>query len=134
MERLTERKRNNDGSGISTNGLVVENGMKKGFPSGHCGRIVTKLADYEDLDEQGLLLCLPCKLGDTVYILAGRCGTFYEEDICDGFYVGRDGILQVKTQNYKGNHGTYGEVGKTLFLNREEAKAAVLNRANETDI
>lgn len=50
MERLTERKRNNDGSGISTKSLVFENGMQKGFPSGHCGRIVTKLAEYEDLE------------------------------------------------------------------------------------
>ena len=51
MERLTERKRNNDGSGISTKSLVVEDGMRKGFPSGHCVRIVTKLADYEHLTE-----------------------------------------------------------------------------------
>nr|DAI88040.1 MAG TPA: hypothetical protein [Caudoviricetes sp.] len=125
MDRLTKRKRNNDGSGISTDSLIVENGMRKGFPSSHCGRIVTKLAEYEDMDEQGLILRLPCKVGDAVYILAGRFGTFYEEDICDGFFVGKDGTLQVKTQNYKGNHGTYGEVGKTLFLNREEAEAAL---------
>lgn len=26
-----------------------------------------KLAEYEDLEEQGLLLRLPCKVGDTVY-------------------------------------------------------------------
>ena len=28
----------------------------------------TKLAEYEDLEEQGLLLRLPCKVGDTVYV------------------------------------------------------------------
>lgn len=28
-----------------------------------------KLAEYEDLEEQGLLLRLPCKVGDTVYII-----------------------------------------------------------------
>lgn len=27
----------------------------------------TKLAQYDDLEEQGLLLRLPCKIGDTVY-------------------------------------------------------------------
>lgn len=27
-----------------------------------------KLKDYEDLEEQGLLLKLPCKVGDTVYV------------------------------------------------------------------
>lgn len=29
--------------------------------------IVEKLAQYEDLEEQGLLLRLPCAVGDTVY-------------------------------------------------------------------
>lgn len=31
--------------------------------------ITEKLAEYEDLEEQGLLLRLPCKVGDTVYII-----------------------------------------------------------------
>ena len=30
--------------------------------------IVEKLAEYEDAEEQGLLLRLPCKVGDTVYV------------------------------------------------------------------
>ena len=32
-------------------------------------KALRQLAEYEDLDEQGLLLRLPCKVGDTVYIL-----------------------------------------------------------------
>lgn len=110
----------------------------------HCGAAVIKdknrlkdamqkLANYEDLEEQGLLLKLPCKVGDTVYILAGRFGTFYEEDICDGFYIGRDGILQVKVQNHKGNHGTYGVVGKTVFLTKEEAEKALAEMEKGND-
>lgn len=31
--------------------------------------IINKLAEYEDLEEQGLILRLPCKVGDTVYKL-----------------------------------------------------------------
>ena len=31
--------------------------------------VVGKLAAYEDAEEQGLLLRLPCKVGDTVYAL-----------------------------------------------------------------
>jgi hypothetical protein len=30
--------------------------------------VVEKLADYEDKEEQGLLIELPCKVGDTVHI------------------------------------------------------------------
>ena len=84
-----------------------------------------QLKVYRDLAEQGRLLVLPCAVGDTVYILAGRFGTFYEEDICDGFYIGRDNILQIKVKNDKGNHGTYGLFGKTVFLTKEEAEAAL---------
>lgn len=37
----------------------------------HCGLVedmIEKLADYEDLEEQGRLIKLPCKVGDTVYV------------------------------------------------------------------
>ena len=30
-------------------------------------KVLRKLAEYEDLEEQGLLLRLPCKVGDTIY-------------------------------------------------------------------
>ena len=33
-------------------------------------QMADKLADYEDTEEQGLLLRLPCKVGDTVYLIA----------------------------------------------------------------
>ena len=53
MERLTERKGNNDRSGISTKSLVIEDGMRKGFPSGHCERIVNNQVDLEYYDLKG---------------------------------------------------------------------------------
>lgn len=59
MERLTETYRNSDGTGVSKKRLVYTEGLKKGLPNGYCGAIVTKLADYEDAEEQGLLLRLP---------------------------------------------------------------------------
>lgn len=35
--------------------------------------ILEKLAEYEDLEEQGRLIKLPCKVGDTVYhVVQGR--------------------------------------------------------------
>ena len=33
-----------------------------------------KLKDYEDLEEQGLLMKLPCKVGDTVYAYCSEFG------------------------------------------------------------
>ena len=41
------------------------------IPPRKCGYIsdaLKKLADYEDLEEQGRLIKLPCKVGDTVYV------------------------------------------------------------------
>ena len=38
--------------------------------AGNCKTVknmIKKLANYEDLEEQGLLVRLPCKVGDTVY-------------------------------------------------------------------
>lgn len=61
MERLTERERNVDGTGVAKE--EITDGLLKPFAD----KIPTKLAVYEDLEEQGLLVRLPCKVGDTVY-------------------------------------------------------------------
>ncbi len=49
---------------------MTEDGWIK--PSYSCfstKRIIEKLAEYEDLEEQGLLLRLPCKVGDDIYAI-----------------------------------------------------------------
>lgn len=68
MERLTTR---------NIAGVAV---YKYPFECERCGETIwrlpdygncsptEKLADYEDAEEQGLLLRLPCKVGDTVYV------------------------------------------------------------------
>lgn len=61
MERLTERERNVDGTGVAKE--EITDGLLKPFAD----KILTKLAVYEDLEEQGLLVRLPCNVGDTVY-------------------------------------------------------------------
>ena len=37
-----------------------------------------KLKRYEDLEEQGLLLRLPCKVGDTLYVVGTKCLEYKE--------------------------------------------------------
>lgn len=83
------------------------------------------IADY--LLANGVI-ALPCKVGDTVYILAGWNGHKYEQDTCEGFYIGDDGVVQVRVQNKKGNHGTYGVIGETVFLTPEEAEKSIERR------
>ena len=61
MERLTERERNVDGTGVAKE--EITDGLLKPFAD----KILTKLAVYEDLEEQGLLVRLPCKVGDILF-------------------------------------------------------------------
>lgn len=84
-----------------------------------------RLRELAQAEKEGRLVVLPCSIGDPVFMGTGRYKiTGYEEDVCDGFYIGRDGVLQVKAQNYNGNHGTYGVIGQTAELTREAAEAA----------
>lgn len=87
---------------------------------------IDRLRELAQAKKKGRLVVLPCSIGDPVFMGTGRYKiTGYEEDVCDGFYIGRDGVLQVKAQNYNGNHGTYGVIGQTAELTREAAEAAL---------
>ena len=81
-----------------------------------------KLAAYE-----GRCVVLPCKIGDAIFMPVGRWNTItgYEPDVCDGFHIASDGILQIKAKCWTGNHGTYGVPGKTVFLTRDAAESAL---------
>ena len=67
MERLTERSKNTSMVWFKDN----ENSNMLLEPcemSSHNSRMaIEKLATYEDAEEQGLLIRLPCKVGDSVY-------------------------------------------------------------------
>lgn len=56
MERLTYRTTKGEAMGNSSVADI--------------GDILEKLAEYEDLEEQGLLLRLPVKAGDIVYVIS----------------------------------------------------------------
>ena len=91
-----------------------------------------KLREYEGLEEQGLLLRLPCKVGDTVwdndygkpcaYTITGfSFGT--GEDYIDEPVSLREVVCYYS--NYSGSiTGSFAvsEIGKTVFLTKEEAE------------
>ena len=71
-----------------------------------------KLAAYEDAEEQGLLLRLPCKVGDSVY----------------RFWYADGKAYKVQTQVIRTLANLVaimesGEFGKSVFLSLEEAEA-----------
>ena len=77
MERLTERERNVDGTGVAKE--EITDGLLKPF----AGEILTKLADYEDLEEQGLFVRLPVKIGDDIYKIPSKAN--YDLNVLNGY-------------------------------------------------
>lgn len=73
---------------------------------------IEKLAEYEDLEEQGKLIILPCKVGDTVYGIVEHANGKLE--IVDSILYGIEQILQFKDV-----------IGKGLYLTKEEAEQAL---------
>lgn len=98
-----------------------------------------KLKRYEDAEEQGLLLRLPCKVGDTVYVVTSPFNVFddieYDENMKDEVYEsyvssvsfyesGEQYRIYAKaTNHFIGAYFRECDFGKTVFLTREEAEA-----------
>nr|DAH92936.1 MAG TPA: hypothetical protein [Caudoviricetes sp.] len=99
------------------------------IPPRKCGYIsdaLKKLADYEDLEEQGRLVKLPCKVGDVVYVkMASYCKTHYvEAEVRDFVHFISCGFCAVVTSKYFDKENIpFSEFGKTIFLTKEEVEA-----------
>lgn len=93
--------------------------------------VFEKMSELAEADKDGRLVVLPCKVGDRLYEVTGRktisvykvrairvelFGLFIEWDIVEGFVW----------QSLSGINA--GKIGKTVFLTREEAEAALKER------
>lgn len=134
MERLTER-----------NPLWIDDELWERACEPDCEEIdavYRKLKDYEDAEEQGLLLRLPCKPRSEVFLICNRythCSfedVSFEESSCEGceydcdsrkeLYIHRNSSVDIEwiTRNLN-------EFGKTVFLTKEEAEAKLAEREGE---
>ena len=104
MDRLTERT--GEGQAIPRMDLK-SNGHQK---------CMERLAEYEDLEEQGKLLKLPCAVGDTVYT---ACSWGIESGIVGSIEIISDRIFVNNTRGQM-----IGEA-RNIFLTREEAEVAL---------
>ena len=90
-----------------------------------------KLKEYKDLEKQGLLLRLPCKVGDTVYVNGilgvGEAEEYkvirvdYHSNLAtkrSEFYI--EALLASAPENSIGFYDK--EIGKTVFLTKAEAE------------
>lgn len=95
-------------------------------------QLYEKLKNYEDLEEQGRLIKLPCKVGDTVYVISSRCnGEEIDDEWCKthdcdncAFVYETKATKYLLYQLWKGNNKTY-IFGKTIFLTKAEAEKAL---------
>ena len=126
MERLTERT----ADGILVKENHVENGLRTFYQcfeekpndkytncdGGYCA--IEKLSAYEDAEEQGLLIRLPCKVGSNIYRITD-----------DGVDVAVCREIRVADEEMYIESVTlcdwisFDEIGKTVFLTEGEAEA-----------
>lgn len=83
-------------------------------------KVLRKLAEYEDLEEQGLLLRLPCPIGTTVY------NTTCWDDVTEKREVDGKTFYRI-VHKHKVSKSTFslGDIynfGKTVFLTKAEAE------------
>lgn len=93
--------------------------------------IYNRLKEYEDAEEAGLLVRLPCKVGDLVFAAFEDedvlCGEVYSVSItCAG-----TNWLSVKYDSGLRFYHSWGEIGKIVFFTREEAEEALAKRRLE---
>lgn len=95
--------------------------------AGNCKTVenmIKKLATYEDLEEQGLLVRLPCPIGTTVWDI---CGMDIRENVVSGLEYDKGG----KWFLWANEDECLGELNVLVFLNREEAENKLEELKNE---
>lgn len=98
-------------------------------------RCFDKLGEYEDAEEMGLLLRLPCNIGDTIFVIPSKIN--FKLNVLNGYQNNNKVYAQVVCNFVLTNYGLMintcdgfchvrdTERGETWFLTMEEAAAAL---------
>ena len=141
MERLTERikRLQKDDLIVYTNG-EYEDTIPAEMTNDDIRAVLKKLAAYEDLEEQGLLVRLPDDLNRILYQVNYRwkCTEYGEEnnkceiydckcecDIRKEYYIAEVDLQYISIKSY------YNCLGEFVFLTREEAEKKLEELKNE---
>lgn len=129
FDRLVERLAAYEDTGLTP--VEIKSMQEEHFSGLEMAKLhsaLMELKKYQEADKDGRLVVLPCKVGDRLYEVTGRktisvykvrairvelFGLFIERDIVEGFVW----------QSLAGINA--GEIGKTVFLTREEAEKAL---------
>ena len=98
---------------------------------GQCGclsenhsKAMNKLGDFEDAEEKGLLLRLPCKVGDVIYSICNNA--IYPVKATKELHL-VNGKLHILCESCRfSDLVSYDDLGKTAFLVKEDAEKALI--------
>lgn len=120
MERLTER-----------NPSWIDDELWESACESDCEEIdavYRKLKEYEDLEEQGKLVKLPCKVGDTVYVIVGKNISVQKIQRAT-----IDSEMKIEFCTKRRGFALF-DISKTVFLTKSEAEAKLKElRGGEDD-
>ena len=132
MSRLTKKF----DSGVGYNECHGSCMTCNGAPCELAQAMIDKLAHYEDIEEHGRLIELPCAVGDTVYLISSQyseCSKHQErfndyncqgcEDECDSHKEYFIHVNENMSAEWIVRAMRLNRFGKTVFTTREEAEA-----------
>lgn len=109
---------------------TMNNSIKGYWEHKQVAEYLRKLKEYEDLEEQGRLIKLPCKVGDKIFLDFAGFGKDIDRFTVKDFHLDcfEDGET-ILFCDYESNDRTLSgqidvmEFGKTVFLTKSEAEA-----------
>jgi hypothetical protein len=113
MERLTAR---------SKEGRAYVNDSEYEFVEDELWKAVDRLAEYEDLEEQNMLVKLPCRVGDVVYYLELNLNEIHKMRV-QGMSINYNGLLILHLGDWVAAKAS--EFGKLVFYTKGEAEKAL---------
>ena len=84
--------------------------------------------EYGTLEEQGLLIKLPCKVGDTIYFIKSFKDELIVKATIENIHIWSSGHIKIESHTdrsskyWTGQEWSIKDIGKTVFLTREEAE------------
>lgn len=109
---------------------LKENGAFTGLELTKLAIMQKELKEYKDLEEQGLLVRLPCKVGEKLWCIVNSAIRELRVHHFDMPAFGTTDIVFRYADGFKLERFV-GEIGKTVFLTREEAEKKLDEVKNE---
>ena len=133
MERLTERDEYGNADIIALSDIMPELYAQLSYSETNAlTDTLNKLAAYEDAEENGTLVRLPCKVGDTVWTIDNEKVQTYGIHRFHVYSHAKSALLQkIDSDVVSFEEVSCVEFGKTVFITREEAEKALKERESE---